>query len=455
VTVRLSDHLACFQGVVPSTIATCDAEGTPNVTDLSQVRYLDETHVALSCQFFNKTRRNVERNPHATVEVLDPVTFEALRLELRFDHSETEGPLFEAMALRVQVIASHAGMSGVFQLLSADVYEVLAVERVEGFLRLAERVPATVPAAPIDGSLAELKGLQAVSDRIGRACDLDGLLGGALEALDQGFGFSHAMVLLRQRPGERLVAVAHRGYGSHGIGVEVTIGEGIIGTAAARHRMVRMAGVGAELRYGRAIRERVEACGGRARLAPEVPLPGLPDAQAQLALPLLAGHRLVGVLAVESRDPMQFDEWDEALLGIVANQIAQGIDRMQEEEAAPVAAEAGAPPAGPTRRFTFYRNDDCVFLDGEYLIRNVPGKILWKVLDAHRREGRVEFANRELRLDPWLGLPSVKDNLESRLILLRRRLEARCPDVRLVPVRRGHFALRLACRLELVEKACG
>jgi hypothetical protein len=163
----------------------------------------------------------------------------------------------------------------------------------------------------------------------------------------------------------------------------------------------------------------------------------------------------VGVLAVESRDPMQFDEWDEALLGIVANQIAQGIDRMQEEEAAPVAAEAGAPPAGPTRRFTFYRNDDCVFLDGEYLIRNVPGKILWKVLDAHRREGRVEFANRELRLDPWLGLPSVKDNLESRLILLRRRLEARCPDVRLVPVRRGHFALRLACRLELVEKACG
>jgi adenylate cyclase len=460
VTVRLSDHLACFQGVVPSTIATCDTEGTPNVTDLSQVRYVDETHVALSCQFFNKTRRNVERNPYATVEVLDPVTFEALRLELRFDHSETEGPLFDAMALRVQVIASHAGMSGVFRLLSADVYEVLGMERVENFLLLAERNPVTVPAAPTGGPLAELKGLQAVSDRIGRACDLDGLLAGALETLDQVLGFSHAMVLLREDPGERLVAIAHRGYGSHGVGAEVAIGEGIIGTVAARHRMVRMLGVGAELRYGRTIRERMEACGDRARLAPEVPLPGLPDAQAQLALPLLAGNRLVGVLAVESRDPMQFDEWDEAFLGIVANQIAQGIARMQagEEEVAPpapAAEEARALPAGPMRRFTFYRNDDCVFLDGEYLIRNVPGKILWKVLDAHRREGRVEFANRELRLDPWLGLPSVKDNLESRLILLRRRLEARCPDVRLVPVRRGHFALRLACRLELVERACG
>jgi len=162
------------------------------------------------------------------------------------------------------------------------------------------------------------------------------------------------------------------------------------------------------------------------------------------------------VLAVESRDPLQFDEWDEAFLSIVGNQIAMGMDRMQrDEEEPPGPATPAAGPAPRPRSLVYYRNDDCVFVDGEYLIRNVPGKILWKVLSLHRREGRTEFSNRELRLDPSLGLPPVKDNLESRLILLRRRLAEKCPEIRLAPVRRGRFALELGCALELSERDSG
>ena len=459
---RLEELQTCFQGIIPSLIATSSADGEPNITYLSQVYYVDPKHVALSCQFFNKTRRNVSENPYATVILQDPLTFETWRLQLRFVRAETEGALFDTMSMRIQVIASHTGMAGVFKLISADVYEVLAYAPVEGFLMPPDPVLDAQAPPPIAGPMTELRGLQLVSERIARAADLDGLLAETLAALDECLGFSHSMVLLLDECTGRLVTIASRGYGAEGIGAEVAVGQGVIGMAAEKRRMVRIAGMGGELRYGRAIRGRVAELGGQDKLAPEIPLPGLADSQVQLALPLLSCTRMVGVLAVESRDPLCFDEWDEAFLQIVGHQIALGIDRMQAIEGESDSStafrprkdgkRAKRPSSGVKRSFVYYKNDDCVFVDGEYLIRNVPGKILWKILRQRRDEDQIEFTNRELRLDPTLGLPPIKDNLESRLILLRKRLAEKCPDVRIVPVKRGRFALELDAEIELVEK---
>ena len=99
VSVKLSDiPLRCFQGVIPAVIATSDRSGIPNVTYLSQVFYLDEKRVALSCQFFNKTKKNVLENPYASVEIYDPQTIDVYRIVLRYDHAETDGPIFEKMS---------------------------------------------------------------------------------------------------------------------------------------------------------------------------------------------------------------------------------------------------------------------------------------------------------------------------------------------------------------------
>lgn len=459
----------CFQGVVPTMVATADSHGVPNVTYVSQVFFVDDRHVALSCQFFNKTRRNLDENPWACVEVLDPLTLQAYRLRLRFLRSEKSGPLFDTMALRIEAIASLTGMKGIFKLIAADVFEVQSVDEVAGFL-VEPPAGVAVEGAALEGRRTEMRGLQWISERINRAADLESLLAVVLESLEEFFQFSHTAILLLDEPRARLTMMASRGYCESGVGAEVAMGEGLIGTVARERRLLRLTSLEGDLRYGRAIRR--EAAGTETSLQAEIPLPGLPDAQSVLAIPLTVGERLIGVITADDRDPMRFSEWHEAYLEIIANQIALGIDRMldREEDAAEPASKviaASAPPArsapsAPSepppakpcakRRLTFYKADEAIFVDDEYLIRNVPAKILWKVLEESQRTGRTEFSNRELRVDSSLGLPPVKDNLESRLILLRSRLRDKCPDVRIEPIGRGKFALRSDASLELIER---
>jgi adenylate cyclase len=457
--VAMKDLSRCFQGVTPSLIATVDGRGVPNITYVSQVYYVDEHHVALSCQFFNKTRRNLDENPRACVEMYDPLTLQAYRLRLSFLRSETDGPLFNTMSARIEAIASATGMKGIFRLIAADVFEVLRVEKVEGFLA-GNRPEITSEAPTLAGHRSEVRGLQWVSERINRARDLETLLHAALEALEEYFTFRHTSVSLYDEPCARLVTLASRGYGESGIGAEVPLGEGVIGTAARDRQVLRFNVLDSDLAYGRAIRREANehACG-------DVHLPGLPDARSVLAIPLTVGDRLVGVLSAEDRDPMRFDEWHEAYLQIIGNQIALGIDRMMSIEPDVESSQARPPRAAKAqseganeraarkkRTLTYYRKDEAIFVDGEYLIRNIPARILWKLLAESQRTGRTEFTNREVRLDESLGLPPVKDNFESRLILLRHRLQEKCPDVQIVSTGRGRFALQTAATIEMVER---
>jgi len=114
---------------VPCLMVTCAADGTPNATIISQVYYVDASRVALSFQFFSKTIKNVRENPRAWVGVMDIVGQVDWALDLEFERSETEGPIFDAMDMQIEAIASATGMSGIFKLRAADVYRVVSVKR--------------------------------------------------------------------------------------------------------------------------------------------------------------------------------------------------------------------------------------------------------------------------------------------------------------------------------------
>ena len=50
-SLPLEDLWACFQGIVPAALSTCAADGTPNITFISQVYYVDAKHLAISFQW--------------------------------------------------------------------------------------------------------------------------------------------------------------------------------------------------------------------------------------------------------------------------------------------------------------------------------------------------------------------------------------------------------------------
>ena len=129
---RLPEELRpALHNGVPALMVTCSSDGIPNATVISQVYYVDETHAALSFQFFSKTIKNIRENPHAWVGISDLAAHTDWALELEYVRSETEGPIFDAMDMQIEAIASATGMSGIFKLRAADIYRVLSVEKLE------------------------------------------------------------------------------------------------------------------------------------------------------------------------------------------------------------------------------------------------------------------------------------------------------------------------------------
>jgi signal transduction histidine kinase len=166
--------------------------------------------------------------------------------------------------------------------------------------------------------------LRRIALDINSTLDLDQIYGIVLRTMDEFFGFHHSIVLLLEDD-DRLHVVASHGYEDPVLGGTVAVGTGVIGTVAKRRKLMRVNNLRTQRAYFFNIRSRIEEAGRGGELGQIVPLPGLPDADSQIAIPLLIKDRLIGVFSVESREQKPFSEHEETLVAIVASQAASAI----------------------------------------------------------------------------------------------------------------------------------
>jgi adenylate cyclase len=437
VTLTLDDLVACFEGVIPSIIATSAAEGIPNVSYLSHVARVDAHHVAISNQFFAKTAANVRANPQASLMLVDGRSGRQYALDLHWERSVDRGELFERVERDLRASSAQVGMGDVMRLRALDIFRVLGIEACPS--------PATAgaPAEPTPPSLPQLTGHLA---RIAAQASVDDLFDALLDAAHDIAGADHAMIAIHEPAQAKLVIAGSAGYAQPGTGSEIPVGSLLIGEAAA-----------AMLTFKHSDLSRIRRLAGAAAADAEnedrtrtIALPFLPEALSQIAVPMASQGKLLGVLFVESTARLAFDREIEAALEAVALQGAAVLALLDRSTADGDAADAPAPIPPPRAaprqadiRIAIHAFDDSVFVDDRYVIKGVAGRLLVFLVERSLAEARAEFSNREIRLAAELRLPDFKDNLETRLLLLRRRLEERALPIRLIRTDRGRMRLEI------------
>ncbi len=434
-TPALADLGACFEGVVPSVISTLSTEGIPNISYLSHVVRVDDRHIALSNQFFSKTSSNLRAVPKATILLVDGRTGRQFRLEALFVRSETAGTVFERVATHLEASSAQVGMASVMRLRAVDIFLVTAIAGIA-----SEQQDETLSILP--GCEPDFEALARMTEGIATAETLGDAIEAALAAILAATASDAASILLSDPLDDVLTLVGSRGYVRSGVGSEVPTGEGIAGLALCGGRAIRVNDLSRIRRFGAAIQSSAED----ENLTRTISLPGLDGVLSQLAIPIRAQGRVLGVILAESRKRLAYLVPEEAIGVVLANVLGPAVALA---EWAPTEARLGQRPAplrAPDRpvEMQHHAQDDSVFIEGDYIIKGVAGRLLLFLVQTYLTSGRLDFTNREVRLSEDMRLPGYRDNLETRLLLLQRRLEERAAPIRITRPGRGQICLELS-----------
>ncbi len=158
-----------------------------------------------------------------------------------------------------------------------------------------------------------LRGIYTLSESLAQSDDLDALMEEAIRAIRENFAYDHITLFLQE--GDEL---ALRGYDSTFPEGEVEfehfrrfpIDRGISGWVARHHRPLRVGNVLEDPRY----------------------VEGHPAIHSELAVPVMEGDELLGVLNIESVRENAFTEEDQDLLSALARQLAVAIRSLRRQE---------------------------------------------------------------------------------------------------------------------------
>lgn len=437
--VPLESILECFQGVFPSAVATCSADGMPNITYMSLVQYIDRDRVALSRQYFRKTAANLDENPVAQVLVVHAHTMAQYLLELEHLHTESAGALFDSVARQLEAITAHTGVAATSRLRGVDVFRVVSCGPVRDRADPARLGPGRDQIRQLDQFVTRVTATAGRNDAVREI----------RASIADLFGITHSVVLVAEHGCLYTLGDEEDSSGAGRVKVDIRGDSGVIGVAARRREVAFVANVPRAGVMGSAVARRRDAEPAR-----PVRLLDTDRVRSVAAVPFGVGNELAGVLYLESEQPGFFSAQMEQLLRILGRMLAVALVAMDTSSAPSNGTDTGAALDAPLE-VTYYHADDSVFVGGEYVIKGAPGRILWKLLREYVADGRVQFSNRELRLDEQLELPPGNDNLDSRLVALRRRLAGGSWGIGLERVGRGRLALHLERPLALAEVETG
>ena len=148
--------------------------------------------------------------------------------------------------------------------------------------------------------LAQHRLLHHITTTAASGTTLDEALQSAVNGLQVTLGGDRVSILLADREKKMLKVRAAVGYASDVFELNVPIGSGITGWAAAHRRTLRVNNVLADTRY----------------------IEGSPNTRSEMAIPLLYRSELLGVLNVESEQLSAYAENDEELLGTLGGSLA-------------------------------------------------------------------------------------------------------------------------------------
>ena len=92
--------------------------------------------------------------------------------------------------------------------------------------------------------------------------------------------------------------------------------------------------------------------------------------------------------------------------------------------------------------FIYSCQHDAIFCNDALLTKNLPARILGKLLILHLSEGRSEFEHREFKWDRGLFRIAKATNFEVRLQRLMALLSARLPKFHFRKISRGRFCFQ-------------